>query len=91
MISKYYKNKQGFRSDLTSVDINRSSSRKKISERLGISGDKVYKLIYIDSVSSQLIDLIDNGKLSINQSYLEAKRKKFMIKLTGILIYKINQ
>ena len=76
VISKYYKNKQGFRSDLTSVDINRSSSRKKISERLGISGDKVYKLIYIDSVSSQLIDLIDNGKLSINQSYLEAKRKK---------------
>ena len=91
VISKYYKNKQGFRSDLTSVDINRSSSRKKISERLGISGDKVYKLIYIDSVSSKLIDLIDNGKLSINQSYLEAKRKKIMIKLTRILIYKINQ
>ena len=76
VLSKYYKNKQGFRSDLTSVDINRSSSRKKISEKLGISGDKVYKLMYIDSISPKLIDLIDDGKLSINQSYLEAKRKK---------------
>ena len=76
VLSKYYKNKQGYRSDLTSVDINRSGSREKISKKLGLSGDKVYKLIYIDRVSPRLIDLIDDGKLSINQSYLEAKRKK---------------
>ena len=76
VLSKYYKNNQGFRSDLTSVDINRGGSRKKISEKLGISGDKVYKLIYINSVSPKLIDLIDNGNLSINQSYLEAKKKE---------------
>ena len=39
-LSKYHK-KQGFRSDLTSVDTNRSWNREKLSEELGISSDKV--------------------------------------------------
>lgn len=76
ILSKYYKKRQGFRSDLTSVDINRSGNREKLSKELGISGDKIYKLMYIDKVFPTLIDLIDKGSLTINQSYIEAKRKK---------------
>lgn len=75
-LSRYHKKKQGFRTDLTSVDVNRSWNREKLSRELGISSDKVYKLMYIDDVSPKLIDLIDNGSLTVNQSYIEAKRRK---------------
>ena len=75
ILSRYFKKRQGFRSDLTSVDTNRSGNREKLSKELGVSGDKIYKLMYIDKIFPKLIDLIDKGSLTINQSYIEAKRR----------------
>lgn len=75
ILYKHYSVGQGTRTD-TFVDINKSSARKDVSEELGISQDRVMKLLFIDKVFSELIDMIDDGKLTINQAYVEAKRRK---------------
>jgi len=72
---KYYSKGQGFRSD-TSVNTNRSTAREIVSNELNISQMKIQRLLFIDDVFSDLIDLIDDGKLTINQAYIEAKRRK---------------
>ena len=66
---------QGFRSD-TSVNTNRSTARSRVSDELGISEMKIQRLLMIDRVFPELIDLIDEGKLTINQAYIEAKRRQ---------------
>jgi DNA modification methylase len=76
VLSKYYKKKQGYRSDLTSLDTKRGRWKDIVGQELCISTDKIYKLLFIDEIFPELIDLIDNGKMTINQSYIEAKRKK---------------
>ena len=70
----YYGKNQGKRNDLTSNNIDRSSTQTKISKELGISNGNISKLLFIDKTSSDYIDLIDKGIMTINQGYLECKR-----------------
>lgn len=76
VLMKHYKKGQGFRSDLTSYQTTRSKASDVVSEELGINSTKLYRLLYIDEVFPQLIDMIDNGKMTIYQCYIEAKRRK---------------
>ena len=76
VLTSYYKKGQGFRSDLTSLNMKRGGWKDDISNELGISTSKIYKLLYIDDVFPELIDMIDDGRMTIHQSYVEAKRRK---------------
>lgn len=76
VLMKYYRKGQGSRTDLTSSNTKRSRTSDIVSDELGVSSNKVYRLLYIDDVFSELIDMIDDGKLTINQAYIEAKRRQ---------------
>ena len=66
---------QGKRNDLTSVNANRgSTTRDEVGKIIGMSGVQITKLLLIDRENPELIDLIDEGLYSINQSYLHTKR-----------------
>ena len=75
VLYKHYSVGQGNRSG-TSVNTNRSTTRSIVSDELGISTMKIQRLLFIDNVFPELIELIDEGKLTINQGYIEAKRRK---------------
>ena len=74
VLYKYYSVGRGYRSD-TFVNTNKSNARKSVSDELGISEMKIQRLLFIDRIFPELIDLIDDGKLTINQAYIEAKRR----------------
>ena len=77
VLFEHYSQGQGFRSDKTSVNVDKgSSTRRFIADELGMSDGNVYKLMYIDKIFDELIEMIDDGKLTINQAYIEAKRRK---------------
>ena len=57
------------------MNTNKSNARKSVSDELGISEMKIQRLLFIDRIFPELIDLIDDGKLTINQAYIEAKRR----------------
>ena len=42
---------------------------------------QIQRLLFIDKIYPQLIDLIDDGKLTINQAYIEAKRHKVFLSI----------
>ena len=74
---------QGKRSDLilceevlTSVNLNRSRTRDIVGDLIGISGVQITKLLFIEKHNPGLIDLIDNGLLTINQAYIQTSRVK---------------
>lgn len=75
VLYKHYSVGQGNRSG-TSVNTNRSTTRSIVSDELGISTMKIQRLLFIDNVFPELIELIDEGKLTINQGYIEAKRRQ---------------
>ena len=72
----HYSKGQGFRSDLTSVQVNKSSSRDQIAFDTGIPSSTIGKLFFIDKYDSSFIDLIDSGDLSLNQAYNQVRRVK---------------
>ncbi len=73
---------QGFRSDLTSDNIDGSGdTRKVISSKLGISEGNISKLKFIDSHNPEMVDLIDEGHLTINQAFKECKRQLSFVKI----------
>ena len=63
------------------MNTNKSSARKDVSEELGISEMRIQRLLFIDKVFSELIDMIDDGKLTIHQAYIEAKRRKVFMSI----------
>ena len=72
-----YKLGQGKRSDLTSVPQNKGySARDKVAQDIGISSSQIGKLLFIEKQSPELIDLIDQGILTISQAYLQTRRWK---------------
>lgn len=70
----YYGNNQGKRTDLTSNNVDRSSTQSKISMEIGISNGNISKLLFIDKTNNDFIGLIDKGIMTINQGFLECKR-----------------
>lgn len=75
--------KKGTRSDLRSSSVKfdggskkRQDTRSKISKALGLSTGNISKLLYIDSVDSQLLKWVDDGTCSVHQAYLEARKRK---------------
>ena len=75
VLYEHYSVGKGYRSD-TFVNTNKSNARKSVSDELGISEMKIQRLLFIDKVFPELIELIDDGKLTINQAYIEAKRRQ---------------
>ena len=74
-LKSHYEVGQGKRTDLTSVQMNKGSNgRDEVSQRLGIPSSRLGKLLFIDKIDSELIDLLDNGDISLNQAYLQSKR-----------------
>jgi DNA modification methylase len=72
----FYTKGQGFRSDLTSVQVNKGSSRDQIAEELGIPSSSIGKLLFIEKNDPSFIELIDRGDLMINQAYTQVRRVK---------------
>ena len=79
ILSKFYGRNQGKRSDLTSVQSNKSEShfnrRDLISKEIGIASSQLGKLLFIRKNNEDHIELIDKGILTINQSYLQIQRE----------------
>jgi len=72
-----YKVGQGRRTDLTSVPQNTSGrARDRIADEIGISSSQIGKLLFIDKEDPSLIDLIDQGILTVGQGYLQVRRLK---------------
>jgi DNA modification methylase len=89
ILQTYYSKKQGFRSDLTSANIGRGSTREQISNETGISSGQIQKILFIDNHQPSLIELVDKGIMTINQAYLECNRKR--IESSSIQIPSIKQ
>ena len=74
-LKSHYLVGQGRRTDLTSVQMNKGSNgRDEVSQKLGISSSRLGKLLFIEKIDSDLIDLLDKGDISLNQGYLQSKR-----------------
>jgi hypothetical protein len=59
----HYKTGQGTRTDLTSINVDRSSTRSKVAANLGISYGNIYKLLFILEKCPELMDHIDAGRM----------------------------
>ena len=74
---------QGARSDLTSVQIAPKLSAEKIGKDAGMSKDNVKRYIRLTNLVSELLDMVDEKKISFNPavelSYLdEAQQRDFL-------------
>ena len=74
VLHEYYSNGRGRKRDVN-ID-SRFTTRRFIANEIGMSDGNVYKLLYVDEVFSELIDIIDSGGMTINQAFIESKRKK---------------
>ena len=77
-LREYYGNNQGQRTDLDetySTNGKSLNTSELISEEVGMKKSNLYKLIYIDKEWPETIKLIDDGKITISQAYVEAKRR----------------
>ena len=69
VLDKHFDNRQGMRSDLTSVRSNKSyDKRGEISSQIGISSSQMGKLLFIRKYNPDHITMIDKGVLTSNQS-----------------------
>lgn len=75
ILYKYYGKGQGRRTDLTSVQMDKGSTRDMISEEIGISSGQLARLLFIRKHNEELIELIDKGVMTIHQSYLQIQRE----------------
>ena len=75
VLYNYYGIGQGRRTDLTSVQLDRGSTRELITEEMGVSSGHLARLLYIRKNEPQLISLIDKGILTANQAYLQVHRE----------------
>lgn len=66
---------QGRRTDLTSDNVVKGSSRDLIAKELGLSSGQLQKLLYIEKNEPSHIELIDRGIMTVNQSYVQVTRK----------------
>ena len=74
VLHEYYSNGRGRKRDVN-ID-SRFTTRRFIANEIGMSDGNVYKLLYVDEVFSELIDIIDSGGMTINQAFIESKRRK---------------
>jgi len=66
---------QGNRTDLTSVRSNKGqSARDQVAQEIGASSSQIGKLLFIEKEDPEIIDLIDQGILTVNQGYLQTSR-----------------
>ena len=72
--------RQGARSDLTSVQVAPKLSTEKIGEEAGMSKDNVKRYIRLTNLIPELLDMVDNKKISFNPavelSYLDEKQQR---------------
>ena len=74
---------QGFRADLTSVQVAPKLSTEKIGEEVGMSKDNVKRYIRLTNLIPELLDMVDEKKIAFNPavelSYLdEAQQRDFL-------------
>jgi len=65
---------QGKRTDLTSVSPNKSVGRDAVADAIGLSSGQLARILFISKENDEYIDLIDDGQITINQSYLHLSR-----------------
>tara|TARA_B100000035_G_scaffold288681_1_gene274505 strand:- start:18145 stop:19509 length:1365 start_codon:yes stop_codon:yes gene_type:complete len=76
VLENHFQNRQGMRTDLTSVHPNkRYSKRDEISSQIGVSSSSLGKLLFIRKHNSEHLKMIDKGVLTINQSYVQTQRE----------------
>jgi len=76
ILENHFENRQGMRTDLTSVHPNKSySKRDEISSQIGVSSSSLGKLLFIRKHNSEHLKMIDKGVLTINQSYVQTQRE----------------
>jgi len=79
-LEDYYRIGMGHRTDLelTSATPTRGAgetTRDIISEKLGVSSSQMHRLLYIEKNDPEFVNLIDEGTLTINQSYLALRKR----------------
>jgi ParB/RepB/Spo0J family partition protein len=76
ILENHFENKQGIRTDLTSVPQNKGySKRDEISSQIGVSSSSLGKLLFIRKNNPNHIEMIDKGVLTIRQSYTQTQRE----------------
>ena len=76
ILDGYYRKGQGRRTDLTYVPRNKGySKRDEISSQIGVSSSTLGKLLFIRKYNPSHIGLIDDGILTIRQSYIQTQRE----------------
>ena len=76
ILENHFQNKQGMRTDLTSVPQNKGySKRDEISSQIGVSSSSLGKLLFIRKNNPNHIEMIDKGVLTIRQSYTQTQRE----------------
>ena len=77
ILKPIYEVGQGKRSDLTSVPQNKGSKgRDALAESVGLSSSQLGKLLFIEKENPDYIKFIDEGKLTVSQSYIHLSRLK---------------
>ena len=75
--------RQGARSDLTSVQVAPKLSTEKIGEEAGMSKDNVKRYIRLTNLIPELLDMVDNKKISFNPavelSYLDENQQRVFL------------
>ena len=76
ILENNFENRQGMRTDLTSVPQNKGySKRDEISSQIGVSSSSLGKLLFIRKNNPNHIEMIDKGVLTIRQSYTQTQRE----------------
>ena len=76
ILENHFENRQGMRTDLTSVPQNKGySKRDEISSQIGVSSSSLGKLLFIRKNNPNHIEMIDKGVLTIRQSYTQTQRE----------------
>ena len=76
ILDNHFENRQGMRTDLTSVPQNKGySKRDEISSQIGVSSSSLGKLLFIRKNNPNHIEMIDKGVLTIRQSYTQTQRE----------------
>lgn len=68
-LSSYYKNLKPRKGQIPSI-------REKIGEEIKVSDGQLARILFVRKHNPDMIDLIDKGMMTINQSYLQSQRNQ---------------
>jgi DNA modification methylase len=68
-LSEYYKHIKSVKGEIPSI-------REKVGEEIKVSDGQLARILFVRKHNPELIDLIDKGIMTVNQSYLQSQRNQ---------------